>query len=231
MKNTNKVSIKTISIKHFRSITSVNISADKLNIFVGLNDVGKSNILKALNLFFNGETDYNQGFVFEKDFSKLFPEKNKKAKEIEIKITFDIPKNYKDSGEYIWTKSWRQQGIVKDEIASKQGGTIPSRSKIPNLLKKITFRYVPAVKSSDYYNFLLIELYKAVSSAVDSPLKIASNEFSQTLRKYTSSLSKLLLEHIDLKSELSLPENFSEIFEMLMFNTQILILIYRFLYN
>ena len=70
MKNTNKVSIKTISIKHFRSITSVNISADKLNIFVGLNDVGKSNILKALNLFFNGETDYNQGFVFEKDFSK-----------------------------------------------------------------------------------------------------------------------------------------------------------------
>jgi predicted ATP-dependent endonuclease of OLD family len=89
MKNTNKVSIKTISIKHFRSITSVNISADKLNIFVGLNDVGKSNILKALNLFFNGETDYNQGFVFEKDFSKLFPEKNKKAKEIEIKITFD----------------------------------------------------------------------------------------------------------------------------------------------
>lgn len=220
MKNTNKVSIKTISIKHFRSITSVNISADKLNIFVGLNDVGKSNILKALNLFFNGETDYNQGFVFEKDFSKLFPEKNKKAKEIEIKITFDIPKNYKDSGEYIWTKSWRQQGIVKDEIASKQGGTIPSRSKIPNLLKKITFRYVPAVKSSDYYNFLLIELYKAVSSAVDSPLKIASNEFSQTLRKYTSSLSKLLLEHIDLKSELSLPENFSEIFEMLMFNTQ-----------
>lgn len=82
MKNTNKVSIKTISIKHFRSITSVNISADKLNIFVGLNDIGKSNILKALNLFFNGETDYNQGFVFEKDFSKLFPEKNKKQKKL-----------------------------------------------------------------------------------------------------------------------------------------------------
>ena len=135
MKNTNKVSIKTISIKHFRSITSVNISADKLNIFVGLNDVGKSNILKALNLFFNGETDYNQGFVFEKDFPNYFL-KRIKSKEIEIKITFDIPKNYKDSGEYIWTKSWRQQGIVKDEIASKQGGTIPSRSKIPNLLKK-----------------------------------------------------------------------------------------------
>ena len=220
MKNIDKVSIKAISIKYFRSITSINISADKLNIFVGLNDVGKSNILKALNLFFKGETDYNQGFVFEKDFSKLFPQKSKKAKEIEIKITFDIPLHYKEAGEYIWTKRWRQQGIVKDEITTKQGKAVSPRSKIPNLLKKIVYRYVPAVKSSDYYNFLLIELYKAVSSAVDSPLKIASNDFSATLREYTSSLSKLILEHIDLKSELSLPENFSEMFEMLMFNTQ-----------
>ena len=103
MKNTNKVSIKTISIKHFRSITSVNISADKLNIFVGLNDVGKSNILKALNLFFNGETDYNQGFVFEKDFSKLFPEKNKKAKEIGAKNTNFVTPNGLDADNHYST--------------------------------------------------------------------------------------------------------------------------------
>lgn len=33
-----------------------------------------------------------------KRFFQIISEKNKKAKEIEIKITFDIPKNYKDSG-------------------------------------------------------------------------------------------------------------------------------------
>ena len=44
-----------------------------MNIFVGMNDVGKSNVLKALNLFFNGQTDYNVDFDFKKDFSYLFP--------------------------------------------------------------------------------------------------------------------------------------------------------------
>ena len=42
MKLTEQVKIKTISIKYFRSITTMNISADRLNMFVGLNDVGKS---------------------------------------------------------------------------------------------------------------------------------------------------------------------------------------------
>ena len=39
------------------------------NVFVGINDVGKSNILKALNLFFNGQTDYSNGFSYESDFT------------------------------------------------------------------------------------------------------------------------------------------------------------------
>lgn len=44
--------IKQIRIKNFRSIVDLDINVDKMNIFVGLNDAGKSNILKALNLFF-----------------------------------------------------------------------------------------------------------------------------------------------------------------------------------
>ncbi len=43
--------IKNIKIKNFRSIVDIDIDTDKLNIFVGLNDAGKSNVLKALNLF------------------------------------------------------------------------------------------------------------------------------------------------------------------------------------
>ena len=65
MKNNERVRITGISIKYFRSIVSMNISVEQLNMFVGLNDVGKSNILKALNLFFKEETDYNEKFMFE----------------------------------------------------------------------------------------------------------------------------------------------------------------------
>lgn len=43
--------IKQIRIKNFRSIVDLDINVDKMNIFVGLNDAGKSNILKALICF------------------------------------------------------------------------------------------------------------------------------------------------------------------------------------
>lgn len=220
MRNCEQVKITGISIKYFRSITTMNISVERLNMFVGLNDVGKSNVLKALNLFFNNETDYNEKFIFERDFSQLFPEKSKKAKEIIIKIIFDVPSNYKGQGEYVWEKRWRKDGLVKDKIVQGDGAEVSPRSKIPNLLNKIVYRYVPAVKSKEYYRMLLIQLYKAVSSAVDSPLKIAADEFSCTLREYTSALSNLILNYIDMESELSLPQNFSEIFETLMFQTR-----------
>lgn len=68
----------------------MNIALERLNMFVGLNDVGKSNVLKALNLFFTGETDYGEKFDFETDFSQLFPANSKKAREIIIKFTFEV---------------------------------------------------------------------------------------------------------------------------------------------
>ena len=83
MRRYEQVKITEISIKNFRSIVNMNI------------DVGKSNVLKALNLFFNNETDYNEKFAFESDFSQLFPQKSKKAKEIVIKIIFEVPQIYK----------------------------------------------------------------------------------------------------------------------------------------
>lgn len=116
MKDTDQLAIRSISIKYFRSITSMTMTVERLNVFVGLNDVGKSNVLKALNLFFNGETDYNEKFSFEKDFSKLFPLNSKKAREIIIKITFMVPSGYKGCGEYIWEKRWRSQDLLKMKL-------------------------------------------------------------------------------------------------------------------
>ena len=43
--------IKSIQIKNFRSIVNEHIDASNLTLFVGNNDAGKSNIIKALNLF------------------------------------------------------------------------------------------------------------------------------------------------------------------------------------
>ena len=50
------VVLKRIHIKNFRSISDATIDLDDFNFFVGKNDSGKSNVLKAVNLFFNDNT-------------------------------------------------------------------------------------------------------------------------------------------------------------------------------
>lgn len=75
----------------------------KYEYFVGLNDAGKSNVLKALNLFFNGQTDYGVMFDFKKIFV-LFPITSHGTKEIVIEIKFIIPDSYKEKGIFTWKK-------------------------------------------------------------------------------------------------------------------------------
>ena len=68
--------IEQIEIKNFRSFGNRKLESYKvlkcqsLNIISGANDSGKSNILRALNLFFNKKTDLNNFFDFGKDFFK-----------------------------------------------------------------------------------------------------------------------------------------------------------------
>lgn len=154
--------IKQVQIKNFRSIIRATLNFDQINIFVGLNDAGKSNILKALNLFFNDETEPGVEFDFETDYCKSAPIIAKKAKEIEIKITFSIPENYNDNAEVIWKKTWRKEGKNKNEY----NRSFKQRSKVPILFTRIKYKYVPAVKSNDYFKYLLVDLYKSISSEV-----------------------------------------------------------------
>ena len=58
------ITIKKIRIKNFRSIVDETIDLTDINFFVGKNDCGKSNVLKALNLFFNDQTDFLCDFNF-----------------------------------------------------------------------------------------------------------------------------------------------------------------------
>ena len=67
--------IKRIQIKHFRSFlgspSEYSLIIDEvkdLNLFSGGNDSGKSNFLRALNLFFNNKTNNTDDLNFENDF-------------------------------------------------------------------------------------------------------------------------------------------------------------------
>ena len=63
--------IKKVEINYFRSIYSVDLkNIDDLNILIGGNDSGKSNTLKALNMFFNNRTELGQSYYFPDDLTR-----------------------------------------------------------------------------------------------------------------------------------------------------------------
>ena len=208
--------IKQVQIKNFRSIIKTTLDFDQMNIFVGLNDAGKSNILKALNLFFNGETEPGIEFDFDTDYCKFAPVIAKKAKEIEIKITFSIPSNYSDNADVVWKKTWRRNGIKKDEL----NRNFQPRSKVPTLFTRIKYKYVPAVKSNDYFKYLLVDLYQSISSEVGSELTEKTETYSEALGFYTKRIAEIVQEHVGINTNLTIPNNQSEIFKALMFMTK-----------
>ncbi|MCK4635463.1 MAG: AAA family ATPase [Candidatus Moranbacteria bacterium] len=99
--------IEKIEIKNFRSFgnrvqqkTEISNIKD-LNIFSGSNDSGKSNILRALNLFFNKRTNLEDFLDFDNDFFKREdPDKHDVKEEmITIRITFWNEKNKNKNAE------------------------------------------------------------------------------------------------------------------------------------
>jgi len=85
--------ISKIEINYFRSVYSVTLSKNNdINVLIGGNDAGKSNILKALNLFFNNDTELACPYHFYDDLSRLREEEARAAKGrafLWIRITFN----------------------------------------------------------------------------------------------------------------------------------------------
>lgn len=135
------VGLKSIKIRNFRAIVSTEINLNDFNVFVGLNDVGKSTILKALNLFFNGETDPGVGFDFKRDFSNKAPFRKRKAKEVKIGLEIEAPSSYNPKASITWTKVWREEGIRDDleQLKYSTGEEFESKKKIRNWVSNIRF--------------------------------------------------------------------------------------------
>lgn len=215
----NRITIRSITIKNFRSIRRETIKVKNFNIFVGTNDAGKSNVLKALNLFFNDQVDVNSPFDYEQDFTYLYPPKSKEAKAITISIQFDIPLTFTDGGVYVWEKVWKKTGKVSDEIKNREGKAPAPRSRIPSALQRIKYRYVPAVKSPDYYKALQGDLYASVAASLDTTLADAVDSFSESLGAYTQKITMDVSKRLGISSQLTIPTDLNEIFKALIFRT------------
>ena len=211
--------IKEVRIRNFRSIVKADLVLNDLSIFVGLNDVGKSNILKALNLFFNNETDYDKALDFTNDYSKYTPARKKKAEEIIIEIIFHAPTNYKESKDIIWRKVWRKSGLHFNETKFVDNTSFPSKSKLYSWLQNIRFSYVPAIRDTSYFQILLAKLHDSLAETIELELRNAGDDFITKIKLNTEGMIAEIDTRLMIKSQIKLPSNLQSLFKTLDFST------------
>lgn len=209
------ITIKRIHIKNFRSIVDEMITLKDLNCFVGLNDSGKSNVLKALNLFFNGETDFDTPLDFENDYSKLAKRGQKQAKEIIVELDIVIPDTFKEKGIKRWEKVWRSEGVHQDNLSE----LFSAGSKGLTFLSRIQYLYIPAVKSNEYFRGLLSNVYLSMTQTANSALKDLNEQYSNQLQALTVGLTQQLRSVLKMDSAIQMPSNLSTLFRDLTFST------------
>jgi len=224
--------IRLISIKNFRSIQTQVAAIEEITTFVGQNDAGKSNILRGLNLFFNGETDRKAQFNFKSDFNINAKTYKQRAKEVVIELGLKLPKTYRREGfpdTVYWKKVWRESGehtdseeikycvVNNNRFTKKQD--FPPRSKIKSLLENINFIYVPAIKDKDFFIDLQGKIYDVLAQAAESELHSSANSFEEKIKNEFTELLIAIDSTFNNRNSISLPQNLRGIFETLEFNS------------
>lgn len=202
------ITIKRIHVKNFRSIVDETIELKDFNCFSGKNDSGKSNILKALNLFFNNQTDFNTPLDFNSDYSKFAKRGQKQAKEISIVLEILVPETFIEHGIKIWKKTWRIDGLHSDNMNE----LFKPASRGITWLQRMQYQYVPAVKSDDFFKNLLAKLYESMTDTANSALRDLNDEYSERLETLTLGLTNQLRQVLGMRSAIQMPSNLSTLF-------------------
>ena len=217
------LSIDKIRIRNFRSIIDQTIELARFSVFVGNNDQGKSNILKALNLFFNETSSGTRRHTFEEDFN-LYSHKegSHKAKEIIIELWITPPLSYQEGRQVYWRRVWRTEGIQRDKEIMRyaDGSVFPARSKMPALLNSIRYEYVPAIKGNEYFSRLLGDLHDILALTAEGEMRSASTGFTDSINTHACGILDELKLILEFDSTIQLPPDLRDLFAQLDFASE-----------
>lgn len=209
--------ISELEIRNFRSIRNIKIGGiTDFSCFCGQNNAGKSNILKALNLFFNNETDPGRSLRIDEDYNVAERVARKKAI-ISVEAKFNLPSFFKFRRElqnvsdrlghsFSIRKSWTRDSPEPSFHLDGNGLDANDSELVRQFLALIRFRYVPnRVLPLD----IIRSEQKAITDSLIKRLKFSSDESDRVfehIREQAKSLSA------NLGSEFSeLISNFSNV--------------------
>jgi predicted ATP-dependent endonuclease of OLD family len=216
--------ISGIHIKYFRSIYDLEIGeiSETVTVFTGKNDVGKSNILRALNLFFHNHTDIEERVLFERDFSRIkrkeIQERSKKRQIISVAVQIQTPTGYKSLPKSFWvTKNFDRYNKPTDFTYDSDIRKGQQTAAATRLLNSIIYTYIPAIKDKDTFAQVLTQLKMSLS---DFSKNLNMKEFNEKLKEYGEELRLDLQNNIGLSPYLTLPATIQELFSSLDFSIE-----------
>ena len=236
--------LESITIRYFRSVYTLTIpQCGDLTVLTGKNDVGKSNIIKALNLFFNQQSDYATKFSFDNDYSLLRREEVRKdtirgQRFISISIRFNRGNRMLNSlpPSFSVTRRWDLQSTqykqttdvyARMQIYAEKKG-IKYSEKITTtylslFLNKIRFVYVPAIKDASVFNGALNMLQESLfdkkyKDKLDGPI----SEANETVKDIVKELQQDFKKTTGIESFVELPSTLNFARGLIQINTNTL---------
>ena len=150
------ITIRDIEISRFRSIRDAKLANLRdFSVLAGLNNSGKSNFLRALNLFFTGRPEPEIPFHLARDYYRG-ELSAKKKKNIRISVHFTLPKSFRFrrglksvdellGRDFTITKEWAFRQTETTVYLNESPTPLPPEDivKVTQFLSLISFRYVP----------------------------------------------------------------------------------------
>ncbi len=225
--------IRRFEIKYFRSIYSASLKqCGSLNVLSGRNDVGKSNVLRALNLFFNGQTDWKTPLDFGRDFSlsrreQVRKESVKGKQFVQVSIEFERPDNFKGSlpERFVVKRNWyrdqNQFGQTDNLVPLEKSGKCPStlataQRMLPVFLNRVHFEYVPAVKERAFFDHILSRLQHSLLGVVldtENPISQLSVQLAEHIGQQVGNLRDDFSRATSLDTSIEPPQQLSSLFQ------------------
>lgn len=220
--------IKSIEIRKFRSFNAVKIEAADLNIYSGRNNSGKSNILRALNLFFNQKSDYDTPYNHQDDFNKAFGGAAGGRRAIEVTIhfwpsgrgalkdDFYIKRVFLADSSIYEQKIFSENPKTQEKIDKNDGNII---RQFTRFLNKLEYIYIPAVRDKTFIKTLLLKFETIIHNDIsgeDFDNKI--NELSVILSEKSDGISEDFKDFIGIPARASLSSNAQDVLGAVVIN-------------
>lgn len=202
--------ISKVGIEGFRSIRQAELDGlSGFTALAGLNNSGKSNILRALNAFFNDETDPGKPIDVDADYHR--PDlRKKKRKRIRVTVEFALPKHFQfrkgleavsqllGGTSFSIAKEWTREAAQASYSLNGHEVNREDGHKLNQFLSLIKFRYIPnrvmptEVIRSEHQNLRDILIRRLARRAAHD--RDAFKAIQETSAKMIASLAKRFRE-------------------------------------